>query len=69
VNLALLIVTLVLLCYLLSKLGTAADEQVTRSTVSVKNLRHYLRAECGAGVDLPTWRTPKELEIMRGDRP
>jgi hypothetical protein len=41
------------------------DDETTTDSISAKNLRHHLRAECAQGVDLPTWRTPKEVNRLR----
>lgn len=79
-NLALLIVALILVSWLLSKCCTPADETVTPTSISPKNLRHHLRAECAAGVDLPSWpvqpkgarpywdRKPARLHVVRQER-
>lgn len=79
-NFALLIAALILLSWLLLKCCTPEDEAVTPTTVSPKNLRHHLRAECSAGVDLPAWpvqakrarpywdRKPARSRVVRQER-
>jgi len=41
------------------------DRGSSYDTVSVSCRRAILRAEARRGVDLPTWRTPKEVQELR----
>jgi hypothetical protein len=50
---------------LIAWLFARADSEGSRESVSAACLRYHLRAECAQGVDLPRWRTPDEIAIMR----
>lgn len=41
------------------------DEQGSDTCISVANRRAILRRELTRGVDLPTWRSPKEIAEMQ----
>jgi hypothetical protein len=45
----------------ITQLWSDPDDRHAMDSVSVRNLRHYQRDECRAGVDLPYWPTQSDL--------